>query len=152
MSVDTAQNYVYANITNFSIFAPMGVSPDINSCTNITMPGTYTLTQDITNGAASACINITSSDVIFDGAGYIIDGMDLYGSYGVYAYNYPATLTNITVKDIRITDWDTGVFYWYVVNGSIANVTANCSINGTNLVSSSNHTLESNNVSSNDLG
>lgn len=47
----------------------------ISSCVVISSPGSYVLQNDIINSTNSTCIEITSSDVTFDGAGYMIDGM-----------------------------------------------------------------------------
>ena len=109
--VNTAENYVFANITNFgSIFVPLGVisTPppltNINSCQDISSAGEYVLNASILNSGVSSCINITSNDVVFDGAGYTIDGVDTVNTYGVYVYNSTTALTNVTVKNLNVTD------------------------------------------------
>ncbi|MEM2873829.1 MAG: right-handed parallel beta-helix repeat-containing protein, partial [Candidatus Nanoarchaeia archaeon] len=95
--VNTEANYVYANITNFgSIFTPLGFVGSVNvaNCINITTPGYYALTQDILNSHAECCINITSSDVIFDGQGHIVDGVGINSGYrGICADKTATTLT-----------------------------------------------------------
>ena len=73
----------------------------INFCTRISSPGEYVLTQDIINSGVTGCINITSSDVIFDGAGYTVDGNGLT-NYGLYARN----VNNITIKNLVIQEWN----------------------------------------------
>ncbi len=97
------------------------VSYNIDSCITISMPGTYTLVRNITNSTASGCIEITSRDVVFDGAGYTIDGVDNPGSEGIDVYKQSAYLTNVTVKNLTSTDWGTGIIYIDVSNGSIDN-------------------------------
>ena len=75
---------------------------EINSCTRISSPGEYVLTQSITNSGVTSCINITSSDVIFDGGGYTVDGNGLT-NYGLAVNN----VNHITVKNLVVQDWNT---------------------------------------------
>jgi parallel beta-helix repeat protein len=147
---------------------------EISSCTNIDSPGVYTLTTSITNSPSTVCINITASDVIFDGQGNNIDGDDSGTDYGVYAYNSSTTITNVTVKNLVVTDWYYGIYYKNVENSteSIRNNTLNSNnrygiylessnnitlVNNTALdnlfygISSSNNNLTSNNASLNGL-
>lgn len=122
----------------------------ISSCTIISIPGTYVLTQNILNSSASTCINITSSDVIFDGAGYTIDGTDAQNTSGVYVYNSASAIRNVTVKNLIVTDWTYGIYYYNAANGSITNNNALSNTwRGIYLFSSINNTLANNNASSN---
>lgn len=121
----------------------------INSCRVISLPGEYVLTRSIINSTATYCINITSSNVIFDGAGYTMDGKDVYNTYGVYAYNPAITLTNITVKNLKLSDWHYGIYYRKVQNGNINNNTASSNLFGIRLQYSDNNILSANTVSSN---
>ncbi|RMF90051.1 MAG: hypothetical protein D6733_04875, partial [Methanobacteriota archaeon] len=124
----------------------------ISSCTAISSPGVYVLNRSIINSSASTCITITASNVVFDGAGHRIDGQDL-GSptyqKGVYVHNSTATLTNVTVKNLVVTDWWHGIYYQNAQNGNIINNTASSNYNGLYLSSSSNNNLTGNNASSN---
>ena len=52
----------------------------------ITQPGTYILTNDITNSSKLICIEIQASNVVFDGAGHVIDGTDAENSAGIYVH------------------------------------------------------------------
>jgi len=147
--VDTVNNYVYSNITEFSVFAPMMPTP-ISSCTIISTPGLYTLTTNILNSDAAKCIEITSSNVVFDGAGYTIDGLDAINTgYGVYVYNSSTTLNNIIIKNLVITDWYVGITYQNAQNGSIANNNATSNYLAIYLESSSNNTVINNTANSN---
>ncbi|MCZ7402831.1 MAG: right-handed parallel beta-helix repeat-containing protein [Candidatus Methanoperedens sp.] len=146
-----------------------GAATEISSCTTISSPGTYVLNQNIIDSSASNCIEITSNDVVFDGAGHIIDGVDIYSTYGVYFLG----LTNVTVKNVIVTDWDTGIYYKYALKSNIINNTANSNRvlgifmqnsnnniligniasnngEGIELVESANNTLSGNNASNND--
>ncbi|TFH40454.1 MAG: hypothetical protein E4G94_09560 [ANME-2 cluster archaeon] len=95
----------------------------INDCTTISSPGTYALTRNIGNSANSIfCISITSSDVVFDGAGYIVDGIDTSAAnYGIYVYNPSTVLTNVTLKNLIVKNWKQGINYTNVQNGIIDN-------------------------------
>jgi PGF-pre-PGF domain-containing protein len=95
-----------------------GAVTQIDNCTAIPSPGEYVLNQSI-NGTGY-CIEITSSDVIFDGAGYTINGLG-GGTKGVYVYNSTTALTNITVKNLNVTGWYYGIYYSNAANGRIEN-------------------------------
>ncbi len=121
----------------------------INSCTEITSPGTYVLDQSIMNSGESPCIKITSSSVVFDGAGYTIDGLDAWDTYGVYVYNSTTPLTNVTIKNLVVIDWGNGISYENVANGRMANNSAISNSLGIRLWASGNNTLSSNNMTGN---
>jgi parallel beta-helix repeat protein len=144
--VNAGENYVYANLSSFSVFAPMGFSTTITNCTTISTPGTYVLTRDIINSTASECIIISASNVVFDGQGHTIDGNDTSSTYGVYVYNSSQTLTNVTVKNLVVTDWYAGIYYRSAQNGSIENNTATSNGRGIRLYSASGNTLTNNTV------
>ncbi len=133
----------------------VGAVTYVNSCTDITSPGVYVLTANIINSTASTCINITSSDVVLDGAGYIVDGVDDYFSFaGIYVHGtFGLPLVNVTVKSVTVTDWNTGIIYESVDNstGGIRNVTASSNLyEGIYLDSSSNIAIISNSVFENE--
>lgn len=124
----------------------------IDSCTTISQPGEYILSQNIINSTFSSCINITSSNVVLDGSGFTIDGIDTWYTYGVYVYNSIETLTNVTVRNLVVTDWYYGIYSHKATNGIIENnkLTSN-SYYGIYLSSSNNNILNVNNVSLNYL-
>ncbi|MBI4010561.1 MAG: right-handed parallel beta-helix repeat-containing protein, partial [Candidatus Aenigmarchaeota archaeon] len=123
-----------------------GAGTPVTSCMVISTPGVYTLTTNILNSSVVACINITVSNVIFDGAGYTIDGVDTLSTYGVYVYNPSIALTNVSVKNLRLTDWYGGIYYLNAQNGSIVNNTASSSNHGIYLFSSSNNNIITSNT------
>ncbi len=125
-----------------------GAATPISSCTMISSPGTYVLSQNIVNSNVSKCIEITSSDVVFDGAAYTIDGIDNASTYGIYVLN-PITLTNVSVKNVKVTDWSYGIYYENTINGNIDNNTASSNSDGIFLSSSGSNTLTNNNVLNN---
>lgn len=127
----------------------------ITDCTTISSPGSYELTQNIGNSANSIfCISITSSDVVFDGAGFMIDGTDAPNTnYGIYVYNPSTILTNVTLKNLIVMKWGTGVNYSNAQNGIIDNnEVSNSNTNyGIYLSSSSSNILSNNNAHSNKI-
>ena len=76
---------------------------NINSCTKISVPGEYVLTQDLIGQPPGyQCISITSRDVIFNGAGHIIDGVvTTPGTAGIEIDS-----GNITIENTTIIHWD----------------------------------------------
>ena len=84
---------------------------DVTGFVQITSPGTYVLQNDIMTSPKLICINISSSDVIFDGNFYTIDGVDAAGTYGIYVHNNNEALQNVTVRNVRMQDWQYGIFF-----------------------------------------
>jgi len=129
----------------------------INSCQIINFPGNYDLSQNIYNVgnlAVSTCIKITSNDVVFDGGNNFITGnMAVPGTIGVYVHNDSKTVSNVTVKNLQVKDLNYGIYYNNTRNGTIANNTVlNNSEFSILFESSSNGTIEWNNVSLNERG
>ncbi len=129
--LSTGKHYLKFEFGSDVGYAYNDVGIDITGCTNITSSGVYNLTGPITNWAGTAggpaCINISVSDVIFDCQGWNnwIDGTDTTNSIGIKTENLPATkLTNITVRNCNLTDWDSaGIAYVATENSTIDNVT-----------------------------
>jgi parallel beta-helix repeat protein len=130
-----------------------GAATQINSCTVISSPGAYVLGQNIVNSANNPCIKINSSDVVFDGAGYTIDGIDSSNTFGVYVNNPYSGLSNVTVKNVTVTDWYEGIYYNNAPNGSVSNSIANSNLDwGIRISASSGTNLINNIANSNSNG
>ncbi len=123
-----------------------GAATNVSECGTISEPGEYVLNTSIIGDGSSACITIDSSNVIFDGEGFTIDGNE---HDGVYVYNDSITLTNVTVKNLLVTNSNNGIYYQNVVNGNVTNNTASSNNEGIYLDFSSNNTLTDNNANSN---
>ncbi|VVB84279.1 Periplasmic copper-binding protein (NosD) [uncultured archaeon] len=134
-----------------------GAVMPMSACTTISSPGTYVLTQSIMNSPDSTCINITSSNVVFDGTGHTIDGVNSQMcigcpqeilTYGVYVSNSATALTNVTVKNLMVMNCTSGIYYFNVQNGSITNNTLSSNyFNGISLGNSNNNNLTGNTAS-----
>jgi len=134
-------------------FLPSAGATPITGCTEITAAGHYTLVNDVINSHASICINISSSDVVLDGAGHTIDGIDSVNTFGVYVFGGYAGVYNITVKNLKVTDWMYGIYYFYVDGGRIEGNTAKSnSESGIFLSNSNGNNVLNNTASSNKCG
>ena len=95
---------------------------DVTGCTTIQNPGTYNLTTDITDTSQAPCITINSSDVIFDGGGHVVDydGSN-NGGDGILVKE---GMTNVTVRNVTVTDWTRGGINYDGSSGRITEVNA----------------------------
>jgi parallel beta-helix repeat protein len=123
---------------------PQGtIGSEIDSCTTIDEPGTYTLTADIENATADTCIDVRASGVVLDGNGHTIDGgpngsdaeafLDAtfengtspvaprWANHGV-AVRGGTGATNVTVRDLHVSNWTYGVAYLDTEAGVVENV------------------------------
>lgn len=103
----------------------VAASGEVVDCINIDTPGVYTLVNNIPGSAAECCINITASDVTFDGNGHYISAAEVIGveryATGV-CVGSNQTLHNVTVKNLsNVWNWDIGISFSGVENGRIAN-------------------------------
>ncbi|WP_117594682.1 hypothetical protein [Haloprofundus halophilus] len=102
-----------------------GVTP-IDSCTTISEPGRYALTEDIENGGGTllsrACIRIDAGDVVLDGDGHRVDGNGVSNTTGIAVT--AADARNVTVTDLEVRDWHRGIDYRKSTCGRISTVTA----------------------------
>jgi parallel beta-helix repeat protein len=74
----------------------------------ISSSGSYVLTNDVTDSRLATCIEIRAPDVTFDGGGHRIDGTGAGGSTGIYVR--PTAGRNVTIRNVRVRDWDYGVY------------------------------------------
>ncbi len=102
----------------------------INTCTKITTPGTYTLGADIIDSPADMCIIIASNDVTLNGNGHTIDGADRWTTFGIYVHDPETALKNVSIKNVKVTDWSYGIYYKAAILGTISNSIANSNYYG----------------------
>ncbi len=77
----------------------------------ISAPGSYYLASDVSNCNLPTCIEIRASDVVFDGAGRLIDGLDTSQSSGIYVHGPVTPVSNVTIRNVRVQDWYSGIFF-----------------------------------------
>lgn len=144
---------VVSGCVPFVTAPPVSAQPaEIESCTTIDQSGRYVLTEDVMNATASSCIRITASNVVFDGQGHTVDS-DGTGRRGVYVHDNGTRSTDVTVRNVAVTDWEeAGIAFEAVDEGRITNNTATDNgENGIQLDSSDNNTVSNNNASGNDF-
>lgn len=114
-----------------AVVAPSGPLPDVTpvtGCRVIDDPGRYELQQDILDAREVSCIEIRSSDVVFDGNGHTIDAVRLsqFTPIGIDVRPTPgptAILRNVTVQDVTLTDFRrSGVAFFGTDGGVIRDV------------------------------
>jgi parallel beta-helix repeat protein len=165
--VDTANDYVYANITNFgSTFAPLGSSAGAGAanCINITASGYNSLLNNLigVQPGRNVCVDIQVDDVVFDCAGHNIIGNSSGTTYGIYTNSSNTTIVNCTVQnytygiDLNHSSYGnltsntannnirTGICLNYSSHDILTNNTASASDEGISLYDSLNNTLVSN--------
>ena len=87
----------------------------ISACLNINQTGTYVLESDIVDSSADACMSISTSEVLLDCRGHLIDGSDESNTYGIRT---DSSLGNIIISNCTITDWYEGIY----INSSTSNI------------------------------
>jgi len=100
---DTTNDYVWSNITSFSVFAPMEDLTRITNCTNLTINGIdYKLINDIGSRqpGLNYCVRITGSNIELDGQGYEIKGIS--NAAHMYGINLK-TAQGTTIKNVTVT-------------------------------------------------
>jgi parallel beta-helix repeat protein len=75
----------------------------------ISTPGYYRLTNDLFNATAEHAILITSSDVVLEGNGHILDGKGDDDTMGVFIAGGPGGGSNVTVRNLTVLDWLEGI-------------------------------------------
>jgi len=102
----------------------------ISDCATLNAEGaTYILDSDITDSSTSNCIDITANNVVLDCQGNTIDGNDA-ADVGIYLNS----VTNVTIKNCSLTDWDSAGIR---LNGATLN-----RINNTNISSCPDEAIE----------
>lgn len=119
-------------VMSVSMHIALAAPPDdpVDACINITTSGTYTMNASILNSAdPDKCINISVDDVIFDCAGFTIDGVDGASTDGIYTEN-----ENITIKNCIISDFaSAGIDISWADNVTLINNTVTSSWSGIRL-------------------
>lgn len=118
----------------------------INACATITQPGLYQLASDIRESTNNPCITIAANDVVLDGAGYTVDGTG--SGVGISTSHN----SNVTVADVMLSEWETGVNFESVTDAAAQNVTATNNTNGISLRFSANAAVTNSSASGNVAG
>ncbi len=108
------------NLTNIykDVFT-FGTTGGLITCSDLDQVNTiYTLQNNIST--TGTCFNITADNITLDGNGYSITGDGNSGDWGVYS----ESRSNITVKNIIVTNFSRGIYLIYSNNSLIENSTS----------------------------
>jgi len=94
----------------------------ISSCTVIDESGYYELANDITDANASTCLNVTAGNVVIDGLGRAIEAEN--GSGTGIRVGYQEGAQNVTITDLTVRGWETGIDLRGVTEGNVSDVRA----------------------------
>jgi parallel beta-helix repeat protein len=113
------------------------------------------------------CVNIRSSDVIFDGMGHVIDGKKIklkcewsnsynaklcefsYGIYSSYSNDQPNQFSNIIIRNVTVSNWSEGFRLAGIKNVFLENSVSSDNDCGLRLFLTSNLTMRKNIISNN---
>ncbi|MGM0591652.1 MAG: right-handed parallel beta-helix repeat-containing protein [Halobacteriota archaeon] len=106
--------------TGFAVGPAAAAGTDVTRCTTITTPGVYTLQTDLSNVTATqpttaeepsaACISIQSDDVVFDGGAHdVAAAASTATDSGVAVSNGSAARSNVTIRNVTVSGWGSGV-------------------------------------------
>lgn len=121
----------------------------VSSCGTITESGTYALSEDIANAPDDGCLIVRESNVVINGHGHTIASNDGTG---------PAILVEnaeqVTVENVVLADWRTGVAFRNVDGGAVVSTTVTeASVTGISLTGGTNDvTVENASVSTGQTG
>lgn len=117
----------------------------VSECTTISEPGTYELTSNVSGPASEPCLRIEASDVTLDGNGHTVASTNGENTTGtavlVEASESGDQIRNVTVRNVRVTNWATGIAYRDATDSSIRTVTATGNQNGLVVTESSQVTI-----------
>src|SRR3989338_2493381 len=135
--------------SNYSIADTPGTA-GVSGCTNLTDNNTiYTQTANIVPvGTMASCINITASNVTFNGNGYWISNAT-YGKYGIYTSQVNSTIinTNITINSSQAGS-GTGyaIYLWGANDSKVWNNNIGNALYGIYLQTASRNNVSANNI------
>ncbi|WP_276255294.1 right-handed parallel beta-helix repeat-containing protein [Halomontanus rarus] len=93
-------------VVGTSVAAGGSCSP-VTAPVEITDPGCYALSGDLTDSGASSAVTITASDVVFDGMDHTLDS-DRTSRYGIRVGS-TGDVTNVTIRNVTLTDFHTAI-------------------------------------------
>ncbi len=128
----------------------------ISSCSPITEPGSYFLSNDLTNSTTKiqntypVCLKINASNVRLDCRGFSITEYSPSNSIGIFAQGFAR---NITIENCpNISGFETGIHFSGIIDGGIRNSGIFGNLKGVYLASSGGNSIALNNFSRNPTG
>ena len=117
----------------------------------IDKPGSYELTKDILDTKAPVCIEIRCDNVVFDGKGHRITGVDAANSAGILVHG-SGLISNVEIRNLATEDWFYGIYVWGGKDVSIAGVKASSNYFGIALNPASDSTVTNSRFTANSYG
>jgi|GEM_PF-1345808 len=97
-----------------ALFGTMAAAQPIKAPAVITSPGVYELSEDAREITDVYGIQVQCSNVVINGEGHFLGGEEREKSAGVFVNKYGGSITNVTVKNLNLENWEGGVVYNYV--------------------------------------
>jgi hypothetical protein len=88
----------------------------LNSCVDITVPGTYSFSSKVFYLGSSTCIRVLSDNVTLDGNNYGIFGVNLGTAISLIG------VKNVSLKNFKISNFSTGITLGSSSNNSFSNI------------------------------
>lgn len=124
---------------------------ELGRCTDITEPGVYEIDEEFAAGGfapSQQCLRITADDVVIAGGGNDLDGLGASNTTGVHVVG----ADNVTVRNLRVADWQRGIHFDNASNAEVRNVTATSNVYGVVVENSTATAGDGANVSNNLVG
>jgi len=105
-------------LVSLALVGPVSALTTINSLPyTITAPDTYQLGQNFNNFKGPVAIDVQASNVVIDGMGYKLDGVDNANSIGIRASSYMKNgimykPTQVTIQNVKVSDFANGVLIY----------------------------------------
>lgn len=103
-----------------TVTARSGPRP-VGECATISEPGRYVIEENRTyagTAGSTACITVEADDVVLEGSGTTFDGRGISDTTGIRVVG----ASNVTVRNLTVTDWHEGVHYVNATDGAVRNV------------------------------
>ncbi len=94
----------------------------VTSCMDITQSGQYELDGDLSG--SNGCLTITANDVALDGLGHTITGQGNGSGYAIDLDGSDGELSGITVKNVNLEQWDTGLRVFQIRESEFTDIAA----------------------------
>jgi parallel beta-helix repeat protein len=117
----------------------------------IDKPGSYELMKDILDTKAPVCIEIRCDNVVFDGRGHRITGVDAANSAGILVHG-SGPVSNVEIRNLATQDWFYGIYVWGGKDLSIAGITSSSNYFGIAMNPASDSTVTSSRFTANSYG
>lgn len=89
---------------------------EIDSCRELTEPGSYKLTADLQPESGDTCLEILTDGVTITGNGHTVDGADLVGGIGITVdttdlegASLEGAAEEVIIEDLTIANWERGM-------------------------------------------